>query len=90
MVLAGHVKSLTMSGIYMLVVFANLNVKVGTPAQLSVYVTFLREFGVIRHARTLHFILFVGVQRALRIQHYLVTILELFAEILLHTEKENG
>ena len=73
----------------MLVVFANLNVKVGTPAQLSVYVTFLREFGVIRHARTLHFILFVGVQRALRIQHYLVTILELFAEILLHTEKDN-
>lgn len=56
------VEVLAVSGVNVIVVFGHLHVEVGYPSELSVDVSLLAYFGVIRHASALDLVLFIRVQ----------------------------
>ena len=67
-IIFGPVKELTVSWVHFVIVLRELHVKVIDPAQLSVDVSFLGKFGVVRHASTLYIVLFIRVKLALWLQ----------------------
>ena len=66
-----------------MIVLTETDVEVLLPAKLAVHISLLRQLGVLGHARSLHLILFVGVEPALHGQYLALSIVEVFIEVLL-------
>lgn len=82
------IKSLSERRMQVLIIFAHLDIKVWNPAQLAIDVTLLCQLRILGHAGAFHFVLIVGVHRALWVEHDLVSILRVFAKVLLR-HKDN-
>ena len=90
MIVFGSIKELTVRRMHLVVILGELDVKIGDPAKLAVNVTLLAQFGVIGHAGALDLVLFVGIELALRMQHNILSILEVLVEVLLEENKRTG
>ena len=83
-VVLGAIEELSERRVHLVIVLGVLDVEVGDPAELAVNISLLGQLGVVGHARSLHFVLFVGIQLALRVQQDSLLVLEVFVEVLLH------
>ena len=87
MIVLGPVKELSVGGVELLVVLGELDVEVLDPAELSIDISLLRQFRIIRHSRSFDLVFIVWVKLSLRINHHVLFVLVVFIEQLL---KHNG
>jgi len=77
------IKKLSFSRVRLVVILADLYIKIRYPAQLSIDVTVSGQFRIVWHSGAFGLIFVEGVHRALRAQHHFVTVFEVFTEVLL-------
>ena len=61
MVILWTVKELSESGVHLVIILRVLNVEVVDPAELTINVSLLGQFCVVRHSRSLDFVLFIWI-----------------------------
>ena len=61
MVILGTVKELSESGVHLVIILRVLNVEVVDPAELTINVSLLRQLCVVRHSRSLDFVLLIWI-----------------------------
>ena len=88
MVVLGAVEVFAIGRIKLVIVLGTLYVEVVDPAQLAVDVPLLRQLGVVGHPRTLHLVLFVGIELSLRVHQDTVFQAVVLTEVLLHASKK--
>ena len=60
---------------------------VGGPTEFAINVSFFIIDGILGHPGALDLVLFVGIELALRMQHNILSILEVLVEVLLHENR---
>ena len=84
MIVLWVVKELSVGWMHLCIILGELHVEILDPSQLTIDVTLLSKLSVVGHPCSLHFIFIVRVQLSLGVDHLGVSVLEVFAKVLLY------